>query len=74
MSNWKATTKLLRACINIIKIRVRMILRLTKRIREHPKRKKGHRIVIFVYMNEVNYSALHPSIACVHQKKRPSIR
>ena len=43
------------------KLWVCMLLRTKKRLRSHPKRKKRNGIVMFIYMNVVNYSALQPS-------------
>ena len=60
MKNWKATTKLICVQININKILVRMISRVNKRLRSHPKRKKSRGIVMFISMNAVNNYSLQP--------------
>ena len=54
-------------------LQVRMILRANKILRENIIIKKGHGMVIFLYINEVTYYSLQPSNACAQHKKRPSV-
>ena len=74
MWNWKETTKQLCARIKINNNRVRMILMPKKRLRAHPKIRKRHRIVTFIYMNAVKHSALKPSNARAQNSKQKSAR
>ena len=74
MSNWKETMKQICTQINIINLRVCMLLRERKILQAHMKRKKSHRVVMFIYMNVANYPALQPLNACDQNKKQPSVR
>ena len=46
-----------------------MILRAKKRLEENMKRNKRNGMVMFVYMNAVNYSEFQPLNAHVQHKK-----
>ena len=56
------------------KLQVRSILRATKKLQEHVKRKKNHGMVMFLYMNAENYSAFKPSNTYAQYKKLPPVR
>ena len=74
MRNWKSKTKQLHAWIKKNKLRVRMILRENKRLRAHLIRKKKHILVIFVYVNAVNFSSLQPSNTHAQHRRLTSVR
>ena len=69
MSNFKATTKRLRARIKTNKLRVRMIFRAKKILQEYLKIKKSCRNVMLVSMNVANNSELQPSKLCAQHRK-----
>ena len=51
-----------------------MILRAKKRLRVHLKSKKIYGMVMFIYMNAVNYSALQLSNAREQHRRQKSVR
>ena len=55
------------------KLRVRIISSVSKRFQDHLK-KKRYRMIIFVYMNAVKYSALQHSNSRAQYRKLPSVR